>query len=188
MEQYLQQSTTIDWGHPQILAKAEALRCLSGARSGTARNCFEFVRDEILHSGDHQAGPVTCRASEVLQAGTGFCFGKSHLLAALLRANGLHAGLCYQRLLIGEESGRFCLHGLNAVFLPAYGWYRVDPRGNKTGIACEFVPPQERLAYTPSQTGEQDLPEIYADPLPQVIEALEAHDTVVDLESCLPDV
>lgn len=187
MEQYLQQSTVVDWGHPQILAKAEELRCLSGAKSGTARNCFEFVRDEILHSGDHQLKPVACRASEVLEAGTGFCFGKSHLLAALLRANGIPAGLCYQRLLLDEGKQQFCLHGLNAVYLQAYGWYRLDARGNKPGITCEFVPPQECLAFTPSRPGEQNLPEIYTDPLPQVVEALQASDTATELESCFPD-
>jgi hypothetical protein len=49
--------------------------------------CFEWVRDEIRHSYDYQMNPVTCRASDVLEYKTGYCFAKSHLLAALLRAN-----------------------------------------------------------------------------------------------------
>jgi len=43
-----------------------------------------------------QRDVVTCSASEVLREGTGICFAKSHLLAALLRAVGIPAGLCYQ--------------------------------------------------------------------------------------------
>jgi transglutaminase-like putative cysteine protease len=36
----------------------------------------------------------------------------------------------------------FCLHGLNAVYLEDFGWYRIDARGNKTGVAAQFTPPQ----------------------------------------------
>ena len=31
---------------------------------------------------------------------------------------------------IDDVGPPYCLHGLNAVFLPEHGWYRVDPRGN----------------------------------------------------------
>jgi len=187
MDQYLQQSPVIDWEHSDILATAQKLACYSGSKFGTARNCFEFVRDEILHSGDHQLSPITCRASEVLAAGTGYCFAKSHLLAALLRANGIPAGLCYQRLQLDEAAGRFCLHGLNAIYLNAYGWVRIDARGNKPGVTAEFVPPQERLAYTASAPGEKDLPEIYSEPLPQILSLLQDYDTCEQVEEHLPD-
>jgi transglutaminase-like putative cysteine protease len=36
---------------------------------------------------------------------------------------------------------------LNALYLPDYGWYRVDARGNKPGVAAEFCPPTEKLAF-----------------------------------------
>lgn len=70
----------------------------------------------------------------MLRHRTGFCYAKSHLLAALLRANGIAAGLCYQRLSVNGGGTPYCLHGLNAVFLKDFGWYRVDARGNKPGI------------------------------------------------------
>lgn len=188
MNEYLQASPTIDWAHPQILEIAKELTCRSGARFGTVRNCFEFVRDEIRHSGDFQLNPVTCRASDVLEAGTGFCFAKSHLLAALLRANDIPAGFSYQRLLLDEVSGRFCLHGLNTVHLDAYGWLRIDARGNKPGITAEFIPPQERLAYIPTAEGERDLPGNYAEPLPEVVALLNRCETYTAVEENLPDV
>jgi transglutaminase-like putative cysteine protease len=153
-----------------------------------ARRCFEWVRDEIKHSGDYGLTPVTCSASEVLHAGSGFCYAKSHLLAALLRANGIPAGFCYQRLRQGGVGGPYCLHGLNAVHLPGVGWYRVDARGNRPGIDAQFDPPTERLAFRVSAPGEVDLPEIWADPLAIVIEALRAHTNAKVLAGALPDV
>ncbi|MBY6212472.1 transglutaminase family protein [Microbulbifer agarilyticus] len=188
MQAYLQHTPIIDWQHPDIVALAADLKCPSGAKFGTARNSFEFVRDEIRHSGDIALNPVTCRASDVLSAGTGFCFAKSHLLAALLRANDIPAGFSYQRLLLDKASARFCLHGLNSVYLERYGWFRVDARGNKPGITAEFIPPEERLAYTPSAEGERDLPEVYADPLPQVIQLLQSQHSCAAVTENLPDV
>ena len=190
MQAYLKVTPIIDWQHPDILAAAADLKCRSGAKFGTARNTFEFVRDEIRHSGDFGLNPVTCKASEVLNAGTGFCFAKSHLLAALLRANDIPAGFSYQRLLLDETAGRYCLHGLNSIYLERYGWFRVDARGNKpdAGIIAEFIPPQERLAYTPSAEGERDLPEVYADPLPQIIQLLENSENYQSVNENLPDV
>lgn len=99
--------------------------------------------------------PVTCRASDVLKYRTGYCFAKSHLLAALLRANQIPAGFCYQRLTMDDPPAqeqndrnlRCTLHGLNAVFLPGIGWYRVDSRGNREGVDARFTSPQEQLAF-----------------------------------------
>jgi transglutaminase-like putative cysteine protease len=152
-----------------------------------AKACFEFVRDRIKHSWDYRLNPVTCKASEVLQHGTGYCYAKSHLLAALLRANGIPAGLCYQRLTITDEPP-FCLHGLNALYLPDYGWYRVDARGNKPGVAAEFCPPTEKLAFPLLNPQEQDLPGIFAEPLPVVAQVLESSATVEAVYTNLPDI
>ena len=41
------------------------------------------------------------------------------------------------------------LHGLNAIWLAEFGWYRVDARGGKPGIATRFAPPVEQLAFEP---------------------------------------
>ena len=119
----------------------------------------KFVGDKFSFNGDKvtevagtltlagKTNPVTLKASEVLQHGTGFCYAKSHLLAALLRANGIPAGLCYQRLSVNDTGAPWCLHGLNAVFLEDIGWYRCDARGNRPGVTAAFTPPVERLAF-----------------------------------------
>lgn len=129
MNKYLAQSNTINWHHPLVTAKAGELSRGCHDELEVARRCFEFVRDEIRHSHDFKLNPVTCRASDVLANGTGYCYAKSHLLAALLRANNIPAGLCYQRLIVVPGGPRFCLHGLNAAYLAEYGWYRMDARG-----------------------------------------------------------
>lgn len=187
-KRFLEATAIIDWRHPSVLARARELARDATDPAGVARRCFEWVRDEIKHSADHGLKPVTCSASEVLLEGSGFCYAKSHLLAALLRANGLPAGLCYQRLSLDGGGAPFCLHGLNGVWLPDTGWYRIDPRGNRRDIDAQFAPPVERLAFSIIAPGEVDLPEIWPQPLPIVVAALRAHHTTDTLAEHLPDV
>ncbi|WP_035277335.1 transglutaminase-like domain-containing protein [Desulforegula conservatrix] len=188
MEKYLECSEYIDWMHPLVGFKAKELAEGCYSDESIAKACYEFVRDSILHSWDHQKNPVTCKASDVLIHGTGFCYSKSHLLAALLRANGIPAGLCYQRLSAGSGGPPYCLHGLNAVFLKEYGWYRIDARGNKPGVAAAFNPPQEKLAFPIIEAVERDLSEIWAEPLQIVVEALIQNKTIEQLYQNLPDI
>jgi transglutaminase-like putative cysteine protease len=134
MEEYLKATEVIDWQHPEVIDRAQQIASGLESAEAIAKACFEWVRDEIYHSFDYQMNPVTCRASDVLQHKTGYCFAKSHLLAALLRANQIPAGFCYQRLSIDDQGAPYSLHGFNAIYLPEIGWYRVDARGNKKGI------------------------------------------------------
>lgn len=188
MEQYFDSSEYIDWKHPLVAAKAAELAEGCHSDEAVAKRCFEFVRDAIKHSWDYRMNPVTCRASEVLIHGTGYCYAKSHLLAALLRANAIPAGLCYQRLTVESDGPPYCLHGLNAVYLKRYGWYRIDARGNKPGVAAEFSPPIEKPAFSIVDTLERDFPEIWAEPLPLVVQALTENKTVEQVFENLPDV
>jgi len=188
MRAYLANSEYIDWSHPLVAAKAAELAGGVSGDEAVARRCFDFVRDSIKHSWDYRMNPVTCKASAVLLHGTGYCYAKSHLLAALLRANGIPAGLCYQRLAVAVEGPPYCLHGLNAVYLEQYGWYRSDARGNKPGVAAEFIPPVEKLAFPIASVMEKDISGIWADPLPIVIAALTQNTTVEQVYESLPDV
>ena len=183
---FLESSVFIDWQHPEVLQMATDLA--KGCRNAeeVAKNCFLFVRDQIKHSWDFELNPVTCKASEVLEHGTGYCYAKSHLLAALLRANQIPAGLCYQRLTITDKPP-FCLHGLNAVYFEPYGWYRMDARGNKKGVTSEFCPPVEKLAFQLVHVGEADFPEVYSAPLAVVTEVLTNSATYLEVAKNLPD-
>jgi|GEM_PF-879763 len=153
-----------------------------------AKNCFEYVRDEIRHSGDYQDDITTCKASDVLKYKTGWCYAKAILLAALLRANGIPTGFCYQRLSCGEyRDNIYCLHGLNAIYLKKHGWYRVDARGNKEGVNAQFMPPMEKLAFDLGEN-EYALEEIYSEPLPEVLHALQSYKSYEEMINNFPDI
>ncbi len=195
IQKYLQASEIIDWQNPEILELARQLAATCQTTEATAKACFEWVRDEIQHSRDYQMNPVTCRASDVLKYRTGYCFAKSHLLAALLRANQIPAGLCYQRLTIDElleqdsnPNPPCTLHGLNAVLLPEFGWYRMDARGNKEGVNAQFSPPQEQLAFELKLPQEANFSNIFVEPLPIVVQVLQESRTWQDVLTSLPDI
>lgn len=183
---YLAELDDVDYKHPLVQHKVQQLQETTGLSDpARAQAAFEFVRDEIHHSCDIQSSRVTCKASEVLLTGEGICEAKAHLLAALLRAQDIPAGFCYQRVVLDEEQGGYCLHCLNAVYLAESGhWIRLDARGNKPGVLAEFGVAQEKIAYTMRpELGEIDYPTIYAQPHPAMLKAL--HEYTNCIEMCL---
>jgi transglutaminase-like putative cysteine protease len=188
LERYLAASKYIDFDDHDINSLAKTLAHGAASEHELVRRCFEFVRDEIRHSADFKLNPVTCTASDVLRHRTGYCYAKSHLLAALLRANRIPAGLCYQRLSVHDGGAPHCLHGLNAVYLQDTGWYRLDARGNKPGVDAQFAPPTEMLAFPIKEVQERNLPEIWAEPLPVVVDVLERYESYDQVLANLPDI
>jgi len=188
MKQYLEASKYIDYDNSEINALAKSLSSSLNSKMEIAKACFEWVRDNIKHSADFKLNPVTCKASDVLKHKTGYCYAKSHLLAALLRANDIPAGLSYQRLSINEDGAPYCLHGLNSVYLEEFGWYRIDARGNKVGVDAQFFPPNEKLAFAIQFESEVDFFEILSEPLPIVISILEKYETYNEVLDNLPDI
>lgn len=187
MINFLEETEIIDFSNNEIqtLAKSLSLNCDSDI--AIAKSCFLYVRDNINHSGDYKDDITTCKASDVLKYKTGWCYAKSHLLAALLRYNGIPTGFCYQRLSCSEyKKDIYCLHGLNAMYLKDYGWYKVDPRGNKEGVDAQFNPPIEKLAFE-LQENEFNLSEIYEKPLDLIIDALNKYKTYDEMINNIPD-
>lgn len=187
LDEFLKATDIIDSTHPAITAAAAEIAGETTDDEEIARRCFLWVRDQVRHSSDHALPVVTCTASDVLQHRAGFCYAKSHLLAALLRARGIPATLCYQRLAFDDTASSFFLHGLVAVHLMRHGWYRVDPRGNKPGVFSDFTPPVERLPYAPKLPGEQDIPERFPDAMACVVGALRQWPTAAEVRANLPD-
>ncbi len=124
VKNFLRPTNVINHDDADVRALAADLGRDAMPRTVAAR-CFAWVRDNIRHSLDHNDNRVTLSAAEVLRYGTGLCYSKSHLLAALLRANEIPCGLVYQRLATSDSGSSFCLHGLNAVWLPEFDWYRM---------------------------------------------------------------
>jgi transglutaminase-like putative cysteine protease len=187
VQEFLQPTPTIDCTEPTIVAAAAEIAGDATDDEQVARRCFMWVRDHVRHSVDHRISVVTCTASDVLRHRAGFCYAKSHLLAALLRARGIPAALCYQRLTLDVHGSEFFLHGLVAIHLRRHGWYRVDPRGDKPGVSSDFRPPVEYLPFTPKRDGERDLPERHADALGCVISTLTHWSTAEEVRAHLPD-
>lgn len=185
-EYYLVHDLVTDFNHPLIQELAHALEKDAAADIEYAVAAFEFVRDEIRHSADAGDARVTISASEVLAEGTGLCFGKSHLLAALLRHHGIAAGFCYQRINFGDG---FSVHGLVAANLES-SWHRLDARGNNSTVHAEFSLDQEKISWNVRpDSGECDYQVLYPTPHPQILHALHGHTDVNRLvETGLPSV
>ena len=183
---FLGHDRIIEVDHPEIALLSAALRGQARSEVEYAGVAFEWVRDRVAHSVDAHDPRVTVSASSVLRERVGLCYAKSHLLTALLRNQGIAAGLCYQRL--GDPVSGYALHGLVAVHLNGR-WHRQDPRGNKPGVDARFSLGQERLAFEiVAERGEVDYPTIYAKPAPAVVSALESADDVLRLcQGGLPD-
>jgi transglutaminase-like putative cysteine protease len=188
MKKFLEETEIINYSNKNIKKLAINLLDESDTDIQIAKNCFLYVRDEIRHSGDYKENITTYKASDVLKHKTGWCYAKSHLLAALLRANGIPTGFCYQRLSCSEyKDDMYCLHGLNAIYLKEFGWYKVDARGNKKGVDAQFDPPYEKLAFG-LQENEFDLKEIYDNPLDIVVQTLKNHKTYDEMVNNFPDI
>ncbi|MBF9067014.1 transglutaminase-like domain-containing protein [Streptacidiphilus fuscans] len=159
---YLAADEVIDHKHPGLRRLAAEL--------ATPEAAFHHVRDQVAHSADAGAYSGAFRASEVLAARNAICHGKSHLLAALLRAQGVPTGLCYQRL--DDDEGGFVLHALNAVHLDGR-WSRLDARGNREGVDAQYDLQRERLAWpVRPELGERDYVKVFAAPPGSLVQAL----------------
>lgn len=188
MQEFLQESEFVDFSTPNVQALAQDLAYGLSSDQEIARECFLYVRDDIRHTGDHQDAITTIKASEVLKHKTGWCYAKSILLAALLRANEIPTGFCYQRRSCDANTKDiYCLHGFNAIYLKEHGWFKVDARGNNEGIDAQFEPPHEKLAFC-LQAHEVDLGDIYDKPLAIVMQALQENDTYEAMTQNFPDI
>lgn len=167
---YLGSDSIIQTDHPDVVALGQELRDRYAGDTEFAKAAFEWVRDKIAHAYDAQDHRVTLTASQVLSEGVGLCYAKSNLLAAILRSQGIPAGLCYQRL--GDPEEGHVLHGLVAVHLDG-AWHRQDPRGNKAGVDAQFSLGTEQLAYVIDESkGQRDYPRLYDSAADEVVNAL----------------
>ncbi len=189
IDEYLKEDAVIDFGNENITRLADELYQEAASEVEYIRKAYEFVRDHISHSADINEDVLTCCASEVLKAGHGICFAKSHLLAALLRYKSIPAGFCYQKLILDDDTAPVLIyHGLNGVYINEYKkWIRLDARGNKEGVNAQFSLDKEYLAFpVRSEKGEEDGFTIYPNPDKKVLERLRKYKTRTELWEDLP--
>ena len=187
---YLAASEYMDWNHPLIQKKAEELFSDEMNEVEKIKAAFTFVRDGIPHTGDIGGHDIAHNAVEALEQGHAVCYVKSMLLAALLRSQGIAAGLCYQRL---ARANDHIIHALNAVYLTdLQKWVRVDARGNLPGKEAEFyidAPDKEQLVFhVRAEMDEVDYPTIYAEPPRVTTIVLEENTDCAEVLKCkLPE-
>lgn len=179
----------IEWNTPHVREKIAWIQERAKTKRDQAELAFKIARDEISHSFDTKQPKVSISAEDALCNHDGICFAKAHLFASLLRGMGIPCGFCYQRVTRkGTVESGHALHGLNAVYLEGVGWFRVDPRGNKPGIDSEFNTTREQLAYTiHPELGEVDYPDVFTEPLAQVITSMQASKDTAELFFLRPE-
>lgn len=187
---YLAASEYMDWKHPLIQAKAAELFRDDMSEVEKIKAAFTFVRDKIPHTGDTGGHDIAHNAVEALEQGHAVCYVKSMLLAALLRSQGIAAGLCYQRL---ARANDHIIHALNGIYLrDMQKWVRVDARGNLPGKEAEFyidAPDKEQLVFhVRAEMDEVDYPTIYAEPPKATTIVLEENTDCAEVLKCkLPE-
>ena len=189
IDEYLKHDNVIDYDNEAISELADALFKNADNELDFIKTAYEFVRDNISHSADVNEDIITCSASEVLKAGHGICFAKSHLLAALLRCKSVPSGFCYQKLILDDKTAPILIyHGLNGVYINDYKkWIRLDARGNKAGVNAQFSIDTEQLAFPiRPEMGEIDNFIIYPDPDIEVLEKMRKSKTRTELWDNLP--
>jgi leucyl-tRNA synthetase len=170
--------------------------------------CLNFVAKNIAHVMDFAefslekpllvASEVLancCQANEYLpnaKAVNGaFCYGKSNLLAAMLRCNNIYCGFSDQLLLLDENdlSGKKIIHNLNAIYLPnQQKWLRIDARGQDVSrehcIDSRYI---NQIAYSADVSlGEIDNLGFYAKNHDEVVELYRQSKSNAEILSNLP--
>jgi len=149
---------------------------------------YEYVRDEIPHTFDIQSDTITAKASDVLIYNTGICHAKANLLAALLRAQNIPTGFCFQRLTLSDnDSLGYCIHCYNAIFIDNH-WIKVDARGNTNGKNAQFSLAEPQLAFeNRSNYDEYYFEGIYANPHLDTMLMLDKANSLQDVINNIPD-
>lgn len=148
LPKFLEETKLIDFKNPEIQNIIAKLKSVTHDEIELTKAAFHFVRDEINHPMDDEkylSQKPFLKASEVLQDKAGFCFGKTALLAAILRGLHIPCGFSDQLLMLDEDvSDRKIIHTVNAVYLKSLQkWIRLDPRGQ----GSEFSLEKEILTY-----------------------------------------
>ena len=147
MPSYLEETYFCNYSHPSIQTLARYLSEKAGDRTALAKTTFYHVRDRIITGYDL----YQTRASEILEKGHAICWGKSVLLIALLRCNGVKARFAtipVHRKFIKPLIGRF-YHLANSPYnhcvVQAHindRWTVLDPVLDRTTYKALFLPRQ----------------------------------------------
>lgn len=187
---YLQCDSYVDFDNPIVADKALELTRNCKQQIEKIEAIYYFVRDEINHTWDAKDSTITISASQVLELKTGISYSKANLLAALMRANKIYTGFCYQRIKRFSYDDKLALHAMNAVFIEDINrWVRLDARGNNYEFNADFSLNETRLGYNiRPELGEYEFDDLIAVPLPSTMAVLEKSTNAIKMYyNDLPD-
>lgn len=133
LEKFLEPTELIDWKHPLILEKSNALFTAKESDSAKAEVIFYFIR-EIPYAFDISFNAKDYKASAILQANRGFCTQKAILFCALARSAGIPAGIHFHDIVDHTLSDHFLkflktdvlvYHGIASLFISG-AWRQYD--------------------------------------------------------------
>ena len=137
MDEYLKPTELCDCDNVELQQKAKEIIKGSETPKEAALRIFYFVREEIPFSMDY----ADAKASRTLKKGTGFCFTKTNLHIALLRAIGIPARCHYAHLnkeLLKDVAPRFMYNRMPFITHPWPECYL-----SEKWIACEALEDKE---------------------------------------------
>ena len=185
---FLEENKYVDFSTAIVQEKAKSLFYGIDDDIERAKIAYEYVRDEIPHTFDIQLDIITAKASDVLMYNTGICHAKANLLAALLRAQHIPVGFCFQHLTLSDDDSLgYCVHCYNAIFIDNK-WIKVDARGNTNGKNAQFSLSEPQLAFLPrSNYDEYFWKGIYSKPHLDTMLMLEKANSLQDVMDNIPD-
>ena len=86
MTRFLEETEIIDYSDEEIQQLAQFLSTNCKTDIEIAKNCFEYVRDNINHSRDYKDNITTCKASDVLKYKTGWCLCKKSFVSCFVKS------------------------------------------------------------------------------------------------------
>lgn len=117
-DEYLKENEYVDFSAPNIQKLCKELFTDKMTEREKLCSAFDYLRENVPHSFRVSTGHITTKASDTLKYKTGVCHAHSNLLCAVMRAEGIPAGLRFQRIVLCEEPERqYCIHCFNAVYI-----------------------------------------------------------------------
>ena len=138
LELFLCEDKYVNYSSQNIIKKSIELFTDKHSVNDKVKIVFDFIQNEIPHSGTIQNAKVTSCASSVLEYKTGICHSKANLFAALLRSQNIPTGFCYQHVTFDEDDSKgYALHCFNAIYINN-NWLKLDASDKTQGDNDQF--------------------------------------------------
>ena len=187
-DRFLEETEYVDW--KDMLITRETSQTIIGCKTDEdkVKAVFEFVRDGITNAMNIDSVALPWTASTTVRAMVGTDDSKAMVFAAMVRALGIPAGFCYQRLtVVDDDSEGYYLHCYNAVYLDGK-WIKVDASGRLGARDATFCKIEPDLAFIPREVyGESNISGIFARPYEKSMDVLKSAERISDIIFGLPD-